>query len=285
MVAIIADPEQALGIFAPPASPPPKRLPQMRHTPPPTYAVPWTRRFPMFPGATPRRSRTVGSLSTPRMRTEMGSTFTPRALGATTSTSGGGRPSTTPLDPLEPPATNFSKRPFTSRSEWGSPAPADMDSSACRAHLVALRLAVCTRATHEHTATHRRNLCARLCSHGRLYGPSLPPRVCAVVTPSRFGAQFNSQRCSPQGYFFTAPVTKANASKPRTIPSKSQVVLKSIGPGPFTAAPQLSCGRQVNSVRRSYPTIHLHMTDPRWGAMERAMREAATPGPGQYNPN
>lgn len=100
-----------------------------------------------------------------------------------------------------------------------------------------------------------------------------------------FGVQFNSQRTSPQGYLFTAPVTKANASKTRTIPSKSQVVLKSLGPGPFTAGPQLSCGMQVSSVRRTYPQASLHMTDSRWGAIERFQRATATPGPGQYSPN
>ena len=96
----------------------------MRHTPPPTYATPWTRRFPMFPGATPRR-RAGSSLSTPRM-SDYGAA-TPRSSTME-------RPSTTSiLDPLQmdAPRTSSPSRPQTSRSEWGAPAPLDMGSSAC----------------------------------------------------------------------------------------------------------------------------------------------------------
>lgn len=124
MVAVLSE-TRTLSIFDPIATPPSlKRLPTMRHTPPPTYATPWTRRFPMFPGATPRR-RAGSSLSTPRMSD----------YGAATPRSAMERPSTTSiLDPLQMdvPRTSSPSRPQTSRSEWGAPAPLDMGSSACQ---------------------------------------------------------------------------------------------------------------------------------------------------------
>lgn len=103
--------------------------------------------------------------------------------------------------------------------------------------------------------------------------------------PSMFGAQFNSMRPSPQGYLFTAAVTKR---KPRDWVFQSQSAIPpTLGPGPLAASsnPHSGFGLQVKSTERSYPIASLGMTDDRWAFMEYKMKTVKTPGPGNYNPN